>query len=146
MMASDVSTVRVNGADADLALASVTATVNEYAPDAAAEMVPPSTPAPERERPGGTLPAVTAQPSGAFPPAAEKVKVYGCPGRPTGSGEVEAIAGRAKTAMDSGRVAVTPLASVSVTVKLCVLPVVVPLTVPVAESMDRPAGSVPVPT
>src|SRR5262245_43602829 len=100
-----VSTSSVNALEVLLVLASDSDTVKVKMPLPAGSMVPLSTPEAESESPGGRLPADTDQVSGDFPPVAAKVKVYGCPGRPAGSGVAEVIAGRLKTEMPSPRVA-----------------------------------------
>src|SRR6185295_3112568 len=140
-MLGTASTGSVYGCAPVTPLASVAVTVMFEEPTAPG--VPEMTPeAPASVSPPGSVPAVTAKVYGARPPAAASAIEYDRPWYASASEGVDTATGDS-VATERLRLAVTPLASVSVTVKLEEPAVVgVPVMVPPLES-ESPAGSAP---
>ena len=105
--------------------------------------VPVIAPAALRLKPGGGMPVAIAHVYGAVPPAACSVWLYGVPITPLGRLVVVTVSAE-PTTMLSPPVAVSALASLTLTVKLEVPAVVgVPVIAPAALRL-KPAGKLPV--
>ena len=126
-------------------LLSVTVTVNANGVELATVGVPLSVPSGLSVRPGGNVPAVTAQLSGKLPPVALNVKLYGVPCTPAG-GVFPGLTTIASILRFTGRVPVSAGIDESATSTVnAYVPAVtgVPVSSP-AELSTSPGGNAPV--